>query len=451
MPSVSITKPKLSLVFLVLLVSFQTSAQENSPFSRFGLGNTLPSRNVVNMAMGGISAAYVPFVTSQSINFNNPASYSSIRPYVIYDLGISLTNRTLKSNTPTGKYNSVDLVPSYVTLGIPLDTARHMGLVFGLRPLTRISYSSQETKVITGTGGTKDSVLYVYEGDGGLYQAFAGIGKRWGNFSLGINTGYNFGKRANNTTTVVRDTVTTFNSHSRTSTSFSHLFLSGGLQYEANLSKTTVLRFGVAGNLKQKLNGRQDVLRETFSFLGNGSTTPIDTISSIVDKAGTIEMPLNYNAGISIVKSVQANGRGRPVEKGFLSLEYESTRWSDFRFYNEAESLVNSWQFKVGGQFVPNPLNFRSFWNLVAFRGGFYFGRDAVLVSGKEMPVLGVSLGAGFPVRKWRSFDNQFTNINTAFEFGKRGNNNNNITESFFRFSVGFSLSDIWFIKRRYD
>jgi hypothetical protein len=61
------------------------------------------------------------------------------------------------------------------------------------------------------------------------------------------------------------------------------------------------------------------------------------------------------------------------------------------------------------------------------------------------------TLGAGFPFRKFRSYDNQYTLLNWAFEFGKRGSKVNNITENFFRVSLGLSLSDLWFIKRKYD
>lgn len=450
MLSVSTIKPKISLFFLLLSVSLCSSAQENSPFSRFGLGNLTPSRNIVNMAMGGSSVAYA---SGQSVNFTNPASYSELKNYVVYDLGLTLTNRTLKSINPIGKYTSVDLLPSYVSLGMPLSKTKNIGLVFGLRPLSRISYSNTESKIVTGTRGTgtRDSVLYVYEGSGGLYQAFAGLGKRWGNFSAGINTGYIFGRRENNTTTLVIDTAITANSHSLTSTSFGHLFLSGGFQYKTNLNKTTVLRIGLAGNVKQKLNGKQDVLRETFSYLATGATTAVDTVYSASDKEGKIMLPVSYTAGFSINKSI-TDRAGNGYDKSSLSVEYESSQWSNFRFYDQPESLVNSWQFKVGGSLVPNPLSInKSYWNHVAFRSGFYFGRDAVLAAGKTMPVSGLSLGAGFPVRKWRSYDNQFTFINTAFEFGKRGNKNNNITESFFRFSLGFSLSDLWFIKRQYD
>jgi len=62
-----------------------------------------------------------------------------------------------------------------------------------------------------------------------------------------------------------------------------------------------------------------------------------------------------------------------------------------------------------------------------------------------------LTLGAGLPIRKWSMYDNQYTIINTTFEIGKRGNKNNNITESFFRFSLGLNLSDIWFKKRKYE
>ncbi len=449
MPLVStIKKPILSLAFLLLLGSFYASSQENSPFSRFGLGNSLPARNIVNSAMGGAAVSYSDM---QSINFSNPASYSELKRYVVYDIGVSLTNRTLKSINPAGKYSAVDLVPTYVTLGMPLNKKRNMGLVFGLRPLSRISYSIQEAKRIKSTDPNRtDSVLYAYEGSGGLYQAFAGVGKSWGGFSLGVNTGYSFGRRENNTRTFIVDSATASNSNSSTVTSFGNLFISGGLQYKANLSKNTVFRLGVAGNMKQKLNGKQDVLRETFAYNTNGSMLPVDTVLSTVNKAGTIELPVSYTAGFSI-NNVILDRLGNKFDKGSISVEYESAQWSNFRFYNQPENFINSWQFKVGGQLVPNPLSIKSYWNHVAFRGGFYFGKDAVAINGKSLSVSGVSAGAGFPIRKWRSYDNQFTNINTSIEYGRRGNKDNNISESFFRFSVGFSLSDIWFLKKQYE
>ena len=49
------------------------------------------------------------------------------------------------------------------------------------------------------------------------------------------------------------------------------------------------------------------------------------------------------------------------------------------------------------------------------------------------------------------AYTNQFTFINLGFEYGKRGNNTNLLRENMFRITVGFTLSDLWFIKKKYN
>jgi hypothetical protein len=57
----------------------------------------------------------------------------------------------------------------------------------------------------------------------------------------------------------------------------------------------------------------------------------------------------------------------------------------------------------------------------------------------------------GLPLRNYNRQNEQYTLINLAFEFIKRGGNDNVLKENLFRLSAGFSLSDLWFTKRRYD
>ena len=61
------------LTILVLIISaFEpVLAQDNSPYSRYGIGDLVPSTNIANRSMGGISAGYTDYL---SVNFNNPAS-----------------------------------------------------------------------------------------------------------------------------------------------------------------------------------------------------------------------------------------------------------------------------------------------------------------------------------------------------------------------------------------
>ena len=436
--SIRITKHNLAI--FILFAYFSTSAQENSPFSRYGLGDVFPSQNIVNRAMGGVTSTYA---SGSSVNFTNPASYSAFRTNVTYDIGLTIDTRTLKSANPVDKYNTANFTPSYVALGIPLSKVKNFGLAFGLRPISKVNYSIEEAKRVPA-----DSMVYLYNGDGGLYQAFVGVGKKWGGFSAGINTGFLFGRKENKTSAIPIDSVQTYKSNSSTLTTFNSAFINLGLQYEAILNKTTAIHFGISGNLGQNLKATRQLTRETFVYDFNGNPIPVDSIYKSPEESGNIKLPATYIVGVGISK--MAESKGLKYEKGSITIEYESTQWTSYRFYEQTDKLRNSWQVRLGGQLMPNPVS-NNYWNWVSYRTGFSYGQEAFFADGVGMKNYTVAFGVGLPVRKHRSYDYQSTVINTTFELGKRGSNKNNITENFFRFSLGFNLSDIWFIKRKYD
>src|SRR3982751_2650824 len=92
---------------LALLFTSQLFSQENSPFSRYGLGDLYPQQNIATRGMGGVSAAYA---NEQALNTVNPASYGAMRyvnvfggskgALVSYDFGVTIDARTLRSATP---------------------------------------------------------------------------------------------------------------------------------------------------------------------------------------------------------------------------------------------------------------------------------------------------------------------------------------------------------------
>src|SRR6187431_29608 len=77
----------LVAIGLQLIANGFINAQDNSPYSRFGLGDQHPGTNIYNRGMAGLSAAYSdPRIDGindprnsryhyPSINFSNPASY----------------------------------------------------------------------------------------------------------------------------------------------------------------------------------------------------------------------------------------------------------------------------------------------------------------------------------------------------------------------------------------
>lgn len=81
---------------------------------------------------------------------------------------------------------------------------------------------------------------------------------------------------------------------------------------------------------------------------------------------------------------------------------------------------------------------------------GFYTGKDKLTFGNNDYNTQAVTLGMGFMLRNFNRTSRQYSLVNAAFEVGRRGDNSNNVSESFMKFSLGFSLSDFWFIKRRY-
>ncbi|HRP32216.1 MAG TPA: hypothetical protein PKV73_10000 [Agriterribacter sp.] len=409
-------------------------AQENSPYSRYGLGDIVPGQNIVNRAMGGASAAYFDPVT---VNFNNPASYARLK-YTTFDVGLDYTGRTLKTSNPVRTLNSGYLIPSYVQVGFPLSKKNNWGMNIGMRPLTRINYEMQQSTRLSGI----DSVLTSYSGQGGSYQAFIGTGIGSKHFTVGVNAGYAFGNKNYVTERrFINDSILYEKGKWADSTNFGGFFVHTGVQYSTRISKGYSLKLGAFAQLKNSLNASRNITRETFE---NSSTTEeiqVDSVYISRNNKGKIVVPATYGFGFTFEKDLAWS----------VSAEYSLSQWSDYRYYGQSDEVKDNWMLRVGGSFIPNYKS-TGYWAQVQYRAGFYIGPDYVTVN-NNLPAYAFTFGASFPVRKYgySVYSGQYTSINTAFEIGARGNKSNSLRETFYRISVGLSLSDIWFIKRTYQ
>jgi len=204
----------------------------------------------------------------------------------------------------------------------------------------------------------------------------------------------------------------------------------------------------VTATIGQTMTGKQDYTVNTFDYNSSGGIMVVDSVYSTKDTRGKIKLPVSYGGGFMYEKVLADASGVYPLWS--VGAEYSTTLWSNYRFYEQPDAVVNSWQVKLGGQWIPDPKSINSYLSRVTYRAGFNYGKDYINADGNELKSYGITFGFGIPIRPAR-FTYQFTTLHTAFEFGKRGSNVNNITESYFRFSLGLSLSDIWFIKRKYD
>lgn len=451
---------RFSLSIILTALCLPVLAQDNSPYTRYGLGDLVPSTNVPSRSMGGIAAGYNDIL---SINFANPASYGSFQGIkeqttkkmaygrAILDIGLNIESRTLSEPNRIGKFTASNALFSHVQVGVPLRP--NWGLSFGLRPISRISYkiASHERLVDPNTNLPIDTAITTNQGDGGAYLASIGTGWRIplgkaSSFSFGVNGGYLFGKKDYSTRrTIYNDSLNYNSGNFQTKTSYGNLFANAGLQYQTKLKEGLYLTAGVYGNWKQTLNASQDIIRETYYFDESTGNVTLDSVSTKNDIKGKIVYPSSYTAGF-VIESITTPQKA----SWLLGLDFTQGNWSEYRFYGQADPTVrNKWELKAGGQLRPAPKT--NYFSNVAYRAGFFIGRDYIQVQ-NDLPLMGVSLGLGLPVRNYnRLSPGQATVVNLGFEFIKRGNNDNLLKENLFRLSVGFCLSDYWFVRKKYE
>lgn len=445
------------VLLTVILIAFflPVFSQDNSPYTRYGLGDIVPSTNINMRGMGGISAGYNDFL---SINFNNPASYGSFQAIreakskklaygrAILDLGLNFENRTLIQPGVTETFTASNALFSHLQVGVPLRP--NWGLSFGLRPLSRISYSmvhSERTAI--------DSTVTLSEGDGGAYLVSAGLGHRFSlskktSLSLGLNAGYLFGKKDYSTRIgFINDSIQYKNGNFQTKTTYGNIYLNGGLQFHVRLDSATFFTFGGYGNLRQKLNASQDIIRETYFYNENTGNMRLDSVYESKDNKGKIEYPSSFTAGFTIQRIPTGQKGG-----WLIGIDYAQANWADYRFYGQVDSTINKWELRLGGEIRPSlAAGRKSYFSNIVYRAGFFTGPDYIKV-GKKLPVWGATFGLGLPVLSQNRFSpGQATIINLAFEYSRRGNSQNILRENMFRVSVGLSLSDFWFVRKKYD
>lgn len=451
MRSAKLTMAKiLTVLFVACGLQMSAFAQENSPYSRYGLGDLTPNQNVVTRGMGGITAA---IADNRSINFTNPASLGMINN-TIFDVGTEIDYRILKSSNPAKKFTSANTYVSYLTLAFPLTTPKMAkknmtwAMSLGLKPVSKTNYKIETHQRINTT--SMDSLHTLYEGSGGANQVFVGTGIKYKNFSIGINLGYMFGSKDHSTLlTFINDSTFHYLSNSRTNATFGGFFINGGLQYDLALERddkqriSKNLRVGVYGNMQQNLRVTSDKVRETIFYDQNGGYYRLDSVFEDKDVKGTIKYPARV--GIGAAYQDMHWMFGADVEYG---------NWNNYRFSGQTDQVQDNFTFRAGAQYYPAKENtpVKKYFQFVKYRAGFYYGSDYVNVN-KNRPEYGFTIGTGMPLTTLRriSYSGEYVVLNTGLEFGSRGNKQTNLRENVVRFSIGVSMNARWFQKPKYN
>jgi len=109
-------------------------------------------------------------------------------------------------------------------------------------------------------------------------------------------------------------------------------------------------------------------------------------------------------------------------------------------------SYENAKRFTLGGYYIPNYKSFSNYMDRIVYRGGFRYENTGLVIDNKSIQDAAVTFGLGLPLR------GTFSNLNVGFEVGNRGTKDAGLVrEHYMNFSLGLSLNERWFQKRKID
>lgn len=450
--------PSVFALLSFLLIGSFVSAQpkDNSPFSRYGLGNYNPNYFTALAGMGGIGTA---FQDAYHLNMMNPASLASLKE-TSFEVGIFARYASLKSNeTPTSVWSG-NL--NYLAIGFPmhspinevLDRKKReirWGMGFSLAPYTLVGYDvSTESPHPTIDTVT---VLTDYQGTGGTYKIMWGNAIQYKHLSAGINLGYLFGKISNNRHVYFNNYGVNYEDYFVDDISNHGFVWNLGLQYEISLDSKQKkkddeadletkrgkrLIFGLQGNSATGFNtNTSSLLRRVNTSYVLGSSVAIDTIVNISNLRNKGTLPAEFSLGVMYEK----------INRIKLGLDFGIAQWSQYKNEAKPDSLKNTWQIGFGGEYTPDALSYNEYFSRVRYRIGAYYGLDPRSIRNEQIKKYAVTIGFGFPVVLPRQ---QISFVDLGLEYGRIGISD--IRENYFRISLGFTLNDnSWFYKRKFE
>lgn len=438
---------KLLLITIFTCFSLGLMAQaagDNSPYSRYGLGNIWSTDYPILQGMGGISTAYAsPF----NLNVSNPASLASLAT-TTFETGIFGRYDLFTAGTESSEVYTGNL--THLALAFPLKNTINritegdksewnFGMSIGLMPYSTVGYDIAVNDSIPNIG----DVQYEYLGSGGLYQLFWGNAMRYKGFSAGLNLGYIFGQTSNERVANFPDLENSFADILTSERNYRGFTWKLGLQYEHVFGDTdasvstrvnkTRLTVGLTANSNQSLEVvSRDISKRFNTFHG------LDTVKTTTDIEGTVTLPTEVRIGAILSKDY----------KWKIGIDYMNGRWSKYENSAQPDVLADTWRFGFGGEWIPNAQSYNKYAQRMTYRIGGFVGSDPRIVAGEQLSQYALTLGIGLPLEAPKKGTIGFANF--ALEVGQLGSAAV-IKDTYVKLNIGFSLNDnTWFYKQRF-
>ena len=414
-------------LFTVITTTGNSQIAINSPYSRFGVGELATRRNAYQFAMGGISAAVT---SNRYINpFNPAANFSFDSLSFIFSGGIIASTGTLKTDVLSNNTNYASL--GYLLFGFPVN--KWLKTSIGLTPYSNVGYNIVLNKVIENVGNTE----FKYLGSGGLNEFYGNASvEPFKNFAIGAKMSYMFGKADLANLVFFPDSVGYLNTRVDNYVEVGSLYFEYGLQYHHKIAHNLSLGLGAVFAPKQNIKAVENYLARSYFPTTLGIESFRDTISSRIKNEGFLEIPDKYSFGFTLSKS----------EHWLVGADYSWQNWSRYKSFGKSDSLQDSWQLSIGGEFTPNKSIVANYWKRVKYRLGFRYNKTYLNIRGNQINEFGISFGIGLPIPR------SFSTVNIAVELGRKGTTASGLIQNnYLKFTLGVAIWERWFVKSKYN
>lgn len=408
---------------LCLLLSLASFAQEgtSSPYSFYGIGDVRFKGTIESRSMGGVQVEQ----DSIHLNLDNPASYSNLK-LTTFTVGGTYNSTTLKNSSASEKATRTTF--DYLAVGLPMGK---LGVGFGLIPYSSVGYKVEVVSNEVGGQNSRDNAT------GGMNKAFFGASyKILPNFIVGANVDYNFGRIETTNLQYVTGVVTGSREINRAD--LSGASFNFGAMYQAKLNKKLSLYSSLSYRLEGQLASENTRNLAAGNFNSDFQFSLVQNSDQEMDEKN-LTLPSELKLGFGIGES----------KKWLVGAQITSASQGDLaNTYNTASnvSYEKAMKYGLGGYFIPDYNSFTSYAKRIVYRAGLRYEQTGLIVNSESIKDRGVSIGLGLPVT------GSFSNINFGFEFGKRGTTSAGLVEeNYAKLSVGLSLNDRWFVKRKFD
>ena len=436
----------LSFILAFTYLGVLAQPKDNSPYSRFGLGDPVDN-NFVFLRTTGLSGAYYdPY----QINIVNPASNGYLKS-TVFDLGLYSKYSRLSTSSNSSNVWSGNI--EYLSFGFPLINPINdilekkvrkfdVGLSFTLMPHSVVGFDIKSEKEDPEIG----NIYRSYKGAGGTYKFLSGIGVRYEDFAFGFNVGYFFGKINYDRNLVFTDLDYSYANEYHRDFAVNGFLYNVGLIYnlvlnkaqmsEKNNLKAQKIVFGIYGNSKTSFNSYGSAYNKNTILALGPTNSELDTVFHSDEIVGNGTLPMNLGGSIIF------NNKNKMI----VGVNYSQTLWNQYTNDVKDEDLLNSYDVSLGMQYTPNENSYTSYFDRINYRSGIYYKTDPRSEDGEQFSEKGIRIGLGLPF----VFKRKISRMNVDLNFGQRGGNLS-ISENFVKLSFSITFNDTeWFVKRKY-